>query len=197
MDYKNKLLEFIEAHKGVVLTKDIIAEGIPKQYIYNLVKEGMLEKVAQGVYLSSDAFEDEMYVIQATNKKAIFSHETALYLHDLTDRDPLKWVVTTPSGYNATHLKALGINVHYIKKELHELGIVSKQTIFGRAILTYDIERMICDIVRNRNTMDAAILNDAIKRYVASKDKNIPRLMRYAKLFRVESVLRGYLQVLL
>ena len=43
--------------------------------------------------------------------------ETALYLHDLTDRDPIEWVVTLPSGYNGSKLKEIGMKVYFIKKE--------------------------------------------------------------------------------
>lgn len=50
-----------------------------------------------------------MYRIQAKNQRIIFSHETALYLHDLTDRDPIELSVTIPYGYNATHLRDEGI----------------------------------------------------------------------------------------
>ena len=75
------------------------------------------------MYLSPDAFEDEMYIIQARVSKAILSHETALYLHDLTDRDPINYSVTIPSGFNGASLANEGVKVHKIKKELHELGI--------------------------------------------------------------------------
>ena len=50
-----------------------------------------------------------MYRIQAKNQRIIFSHETALYLRDLTDRDPIELSVTIPYGYNATHLRDEGI----------------------------------------------------------------------------------------
>ena len=71
----------------------------------NFVKEGKLVRIAHGVYSSQDAFNDEIYIIQARSSRVVFSHETALFLHGLTDRDPTEWVVTLPSGYNATSLK--------------------------------------------------------------------------------------------
>jgi hypothetical protein len=59
------------------------------------------------------------------------------------------------------------------------------------------MERTICDILRNRNQIDIAIVTDAIKRYVKRKDKNLPQLMRYAELFKVTKLLTRYMEVLL
>ncbi|HHX37945.1 MAG TPA: abortive phage infection protein [Clostridiaceae bacterium] len=197
MGYREQLGELIESKGGLMLTKDVNAAGIPREYLTIFVDENKLERVAHGVYLTPDAFDDEMYRIQARNSRAIYSHETALYLHDLTDRDPSKWSVTVPFGYNATHLKDEGIIVYTVKKEFHEMGISEMQTIYGRPIVVYNKERTICDIVRNRNNMDVAILNDAIKRYLDLKGKNIPLLLRYAKELGVEKILNSYLGILL
>ena len=158
----------------MLLTKDIIEAGISKQLLSKYVKKGYIERVAQGVYLSKDAFEDEMYVLQARSKKAIFSHETALYLHDLTDRDPLQYTVTLPSGYNASNFKNDGIYVYFIKNDLLNLGVEYGKTPFGRNIRVYNKERTICDIVRNRNGNDSAIFNEGIRRYLSEKETDIP-----------------------
>jgi predicted transcriptional regulator of viral defense system len=197
VDYRYKLEELIDSKDGLILTKEVEEAGIPRQYLSIFVKENMLERVNQGVYLTPDTFDDEMYRIQARNTKAIFSHETALYLHDLTDRDPIEWSVTVPYGYNATHLKDEGISVYTVKKSLHQMGLAEMQTVYNRAIRAYDKERTICDIVRNRNNMDIAILNNSIKRYLSLKDKNIPLLLRYAKELSVENILRNYMEFLL
>jgi len=118
----------------------------------NFVKEGKLVRIAHGVYSSQDAFNDEIYIIQARSSRVVFSHETALFLHGLTDRDPTEWVVTLPSGYNATSLKkTVYIKVYFIKKELYELGIEESKTVYERRIIIYNKERTISDIVRSRN----------------------------------------------
>lgn len=195
MNYRDKLKELIDSSDGLILTKEVEKAGIPRQYLTVFTKENKLERVAQGVYLTPDTFDDEMYRIQARNQRAIFSHETALYLHDLTDRDPIRWSVTVPYGYNATHLKDEGISIYTVKKELHQMGSMEMETIYGRPIKVYNQERTICDIVRNRNNMDVAILNDSIKRYLELKERNIPLLLRYAKELRVENILRKYLEI--
>lgn len=197
LNYQDKLERLIETKDGLILTREVEAAGISRQYLNILLKEKKLERVAHGVYLTPDAFDDEMYRIQAKNQRIIFSHETALYLHDLTDRDPIEWSVTIPYGYNATHLRDEGIKVYTVKKSLYQMGVVELKTIYGRDIKAYNKERTICDIVRNRNNMDVSILNEAVKRYLNSKDKNIPLLMRYAEKLDIQNVLRNYVEILL
>ncbi|MUV37129.1 hypothetical protein JNUCC1_00935 [Lentibacillus sp. JNUCC-1] len=77
------------------------------------------------------------------------------------------------------------------------MGTTEVETFFGRKVTAYNKERTICDIIRNRNNMDIAILNDALKRYLVRKDKNISLLMKYAKALRVQKILRNYMEILL
>lgn len=197
MDYRKNLERLIDNEDGFILTSVVEKEGIPREYLSIFMKEKKLERIAHGMYVTPETFVDEMYRIQARNQRIIFSHVTALYLHDLTDRDLMEWSVTVPSGYNATHLRKEGIKVYTVKKELYSLGAEDAETIYGRTIKAYNKERTICDIVRNRNNMDASILNDALKRYVELKDKNIPLLLSYARELKVEKPLRNYLEILL
>lgn len=197
MNYQRKLRDIIEENNGLILTKSVVESGIPRQYLSNFVKEGLLERIAHGVYISPSSFEDEMYILQSINNRAIFSHETSLYLHDLTDRDPINLSVTVPSGYNASKLKEDGLDVYFIKKELYDLGIMGSKTVYGRPIFIYNKERTICDIVRSRSSIDISILNEGLKRYVEDKEKNIPLLMRYAKQMNIQTILRRYMEVLL
>lgn len=197
MSYLNELEKYIKNSGGMILTKEVDNLGIPRHYISILVKEGKLERVSRGVYITPDVFDDQMYRIQQRNSKVIYSHETALYFHNLTDRDPNNYNVTVPSGYNASHLKKEELVIYTVKKELFDLGTTKTKTIYGREITVYNKERTICDLVRNRNNVDIAILNEAFRRYVGLKDKNIPQLLSYAKQLNVLKVVRKYLEILL
>ena len=197
MNYTEKLNALIDEHNGIILTKHVTEAGIPRTYISELVKKGVLERLERGVYITKDSFDDEMFRLKAKYASVVFSHDTALFLHDLTDRDPLQYSVTVPAGYNSQNIQAIGVKVFSIKKELYALGLTIGKTMFGREIKCYNMERTICDILRSRNQMDIAIVTDAIKRYSKRKDKNLPQLMRYAESFRVTKLLRSYMEVLL
>jgi len=197
MSYMEKLKKRIEDSDGLIFTKDIVANGIPKSYLSILVKKGEIERIAQGVYETFDTLSDKMYYLQHRITLLVYSHDTALFLHDLSDRDPLTYSVTVPNGYNTKKLKEIGLVVFSVKKNHYEVGLTTKTSPFGRKVVTYNMERTICDIMRSRSKMDIAILADAMKRYVRRRDKNIPKLMEYADIFRVTKLLRSYLEVLL
>lgn len=197
MKYSDKLKKLIAEKNGFIVTSDVTQANIPRQFLNQFVVDGLLEKVDRGAYVSPDSFDDEMYRLQMRFKPIIFSHDTALFFHGLTDRDPINYTVTVYSGYQTTKLKEQGVNTFSIKKELFEIGLSEGNTTFGRKVRMYDAERAICDCLKSRSKMDIAVMTDAVKRYVADKEKNIPKLMRYAELFKVASVLRGYLEVLL
>ncbi len=182
---------------GMVTTAQANAVGISNERLRLLVKSGDLERVAFGVYVLPDEFIDKMYAAQLRRHKIIYSHETALFLHDLTDRDPVSYSVTIPTGYNAKNLRDDGFTVFTIKRELHGLGAAELTTMFGNTVTAYGLERTVCDCLRSRNQMDIAIVTDAIKRYAGRKDKNLNTLMRMAETFGVAKLLRSYMEVLL
>mgnify|MGYP000736064293 FL=1 len=68
---------------------------------------------------------------------------------------------------------------------------------FGHEIPIYDLERTICDLIRSRNNFEIQDFTMALKAYVKSKDKDLNQLMTYAKAFRIEKLVRQYLEVLL
>ena len=197
MALPDNLQSILTQNGGIVSTAQANGVGISNERLRLLVKSGELERVSYGVYISPDEFVDNMYVAQLRRPKMIYSHETALFLHDLTDRDPISYTVTVPTGYNATRLRQDGIKIFTIKRKLHKIGITQLSTIFGHEVTVYNLERTVCDCLRSRNQMDIAIVTDAIKRYARRKDKNLNTLMQMAETFNVTKPLRSYMEVLL
>jgi len=193
----SNLQNTLQQNGGTISTAEANAVGISNERLRLFVKSGELERAAHGVYISPDEFLDKMYVTQKRKSKIIYSHETALFLHNLTDRDPINYVVTVPTGYNTKSLANDGIAVFSIKREFHKLGAVSIDTIFGNAVVAYNLERTICDCIRSRNQMDIAVVTEAVKQYVKRRDKNLNLLMEYAGIFKVSKILRNYMEVLL
>jgi predicted transcriptional regulator of viral defense system len=191
------LNRLIEEHGGLIFTKDITDTEISRNYLSQMAQSGCLKRIDRGAYLAADSYDDEMYRLQFRCGRAVFSHDTALFLHDLSDREPLAPSVTVPSGYNAQRLKEFPASVFFINKELYPLGMTKCSTAFGHNVVCYDAERAICDVVRNRSRTDIAIITDALKRYSAGRKKDIPKLMRYSEKFRVAKLIRSYLEVLL
>lgn len=187
----------LEEYSGMIETAQVIDAGISKPVFYRYIKERDLEKAAHGIYVSKNTWVDTMFLIHLRCSQAIFSHETALFFHDLTDRESSPYSITVKRGYNPSRLKEDGISVYTIKPEQHSIGVTVAHTPFGHTVPVYDMERTICDIVRSRNSIEIQSFQGALKQYVRRKDKNLRILMRYAELFRIEKTLRQYLEVLL
>jgi predicted transcriptional regulator of viral defense system len=192
-----QIKKLIAASDGMIQTSQVTDAGIAKAVLYQYIKENDMEQIAHGVYATQDSWTDAMYLVHLRCKQAVFSHETALFLHDLTDREPLEYEITVKTGYNPSKLKGDGIRVYTIKKELHEEGIIMMQTPFGHSVPVYNMERTICDIIRNRNNTEMQTFKNALKQYAKRKDKNLRLLMQYAGRFHVEKILRQYLEILL
>lgn len=197
MQAKDRLAELAARQHGVLKTADVVAAGISKKALAEFVKDRGFERASLGIYCDPAAWTDPMLLLQLRCPKTVFSHDTALFLHDLTDREPLTYTVTAKTGYNPSHLTADGIKVYTVKKELFDVGLTNGLTPFGNLVNIYDMERTICDVIRSRSTIDVQVLQDALKQYAKRKDKNLHQLMEYASLFHVDRIVRQYMEVLL
>ena len=148
-----------QQNNGIVKTAQVLEIGIAKSTFYAYAKQRGVEQAAHGVYVSPDAWTDAMYLLHLRCAQAVFSHESALFFHDV--------------------------------------GIVTMNTPFGNPVPVYDMERTICDLIRSRSGIETQTFQDALKQYAKRKDKDLRKLMRYAQMFRVEKLLRQYLEVLL
>jgi predicted transcriptional regulator of viral defense system len=186
-----------ESKNGIISAKQGKQAGLSYMNLSRLVKSGELERVARGVYEAAGEPDDLLYIEQLRRPKIVYSHGTALYLHDLTDRDPVSFSVSVPAGYNTKALLNEGFKVFSVKPEMYESDIIELPTKYGHSVRVYGLERSVVDVLRSRNRIDPEIVTAAIKRYVARKDKNIPLVCRTAEHFGVIKLIRTYLEVLL
>ena len=197
MDYITELAAIAKSHGGIIETKIAAQHGISKAMLYKLCKEDKIHRIVKGQYILPDDMQDELLAISNRSKKVIFSHETALYLHGISDRTPFEHTITAPSGCIPSAAIKSECKVYYIKPDLFELGKTTLRTPAGNDVPAYDLERTICDVIRSRNRMEMQTIRDALRQYTAQKHKDLRRLMRYAQALHIETVLRNYLEVLL
>lgn len=197
MNYMMELTAIAKEHGGIIETKVAAQHGISKAMLYKLCKEDRIQRIVKGQYILPEDLPDELLSISRRSENIIFSHETALYLHGISDRTPFEHTVTAPSGCIPSAAIKSECKVYYIKPELFELGKTVLKTPAGNAVPAYDLERTICDCVRSRNKMGTETFLAALKLYAASPRKDLNKLNTYAKKMRVSNVLRQYLEVLL
>ncbi|MFA7673706.1 MAG: type IV toxin-antitoxin system AbiEi family antitoxin domain-containing protein [Clostridia bacterium] len=197
MNKSSELKNIVNRKNGYLISSEVINEGISKQQLYSYIKETNMEKVAHGIYVSEDTWVDQLYLIHLRNSNAVFSHETALFLHGLMEREPSQITLTVKFGYNASHLVNNGIRVVTAVDNYFDIGRSVAKTNFGNTVTVYDMERTVCDIIRIRKNMDPQVYQTAIKKYMKSSGKKLPVLMRYASFFRIENIVQTYTEVML
>lgn len=189
-----KMLEASE--NGIITSAQVTEAGLHRNSLQQLVKDGEIYRFGRGLYVRRNSWEDDFYLLQKKYGRGIYSHDTALYLLGYSDRTPAKYTMTFPKGYNAPSLKQETIIIKRVVPENYEFGQIQIKSPAGNLIRTYDLERTLCDILRG-NGSDIQIITDAMKRYAASGEKNIHKLMQYAERLRVSPKVLRYLEVLL
>ena len=193
MKYENKILKLFK--NGYLTTKDVTNNNIPRAYLTKLIKEGKIERVGRGVYIKKNVLVDDFVILQSKSKYTIYSNTTALYLHGFSKRIPIKYDITVKSGYKGSLQKEKNVNLFYTKRELLELGVINYKLDSGNIIKVYDLDKTICDIIKNKKKIDAEIFNKAIREYFYSKNKNTLKLYEYAKKMNIYNKVRDTFEV--
>ena len=191
------IADLAREHGGLVTTAQVVGAGIPRARITDMVRAGELERVQRGVYCLADAWEDEFLVAQLRFPRGTFSDGTALYLHGYTDRTPFRLTMTFPRSYRATKAREAGIEVRTCADEVLDLGLTTVETSYGNEVRAYDLERTLCDVVRGQRVPDVQVVSPAMRRYVRSGERDVRKLLGYARALGVERKIRNYLEVLL
>ena len=191
------IYKMLEENNGFITSAQVTEAGLQRRMLGELAEAGAIYRVERGIYALPDVREDEMYFLQYRFAKGVFSNETALYLHGLSDRTPQAYTLTFPQGYNASGLKKHNARVKFVMPEIYDLGITETPSPCGNAIRVYDKERTLCDIVKGNNSCDIQLVNQAMKAYAGSLDKDMAKLIAYAERLRVKPKILRYMEVLL
>jgi len=116
------LAQLVKKADGLLITADALQQGISKDQIYGYIRENNLEKVGRGIYAAGDAWIDEMYLLQLRFSRAVYSYDTALYLYDLAEKEPIPLTVTVPAKYNTISLNDTA-KIYYVKESWYNIGI--------------------------------------------------------------------------
>ena len=195
-DLDTSIKDYMDAQGGLLTTADIQQLGYSRGMLHVYSRAGLLERYGSGVYMRPGTLADDMVYMQRKFPSLIFSHESALYLHGLTERTPFHHSVTIPSDVTLPRSIAKECTCYYIKPQLHELGLTELHTTMGNVVRGYDAERCICDMLRSKNRVDIECYTAALKLYCSGKEKNLNRLAEYAMKLGVMDKLTPYLEVL-
>ncbi len=194
MEYEKKILSLFK--NGYLFVKDVNNNNIPRLYLTKLIKDNKIERISRGIYIKKDTIVDDFVILQSKSKNAIYSNMTALYLYGLSNRIPIKYDITINTGYNGSLQDNNKVNLYYTKKELLYLGVIDYKLNSGNVIKVYDLDKTICDIIKNKKRIDIELYNKAIREYFYSKNKNTLKLYEYAKKMNIYNKVRNTFEVL-
>lgn len=198
MNNKNLVFDLMKNNGGVLTSKIANENNISNKILQRMCSAGEIERISRGIYLDANYIEDDYYISQLRCKLCVFSHDTALYLHGLNDRNPIELTMTVPSGHNTRLMEEKKkYRFFYVKKEVYQIGLISIKSNFNNLIKVYDLERTICDCIKKRKDLDRDLVIIAVKEYMKKSDKNLPKLLEYAEILNVRKEVKQYMEVLL
>ena len=197
MKLPDSILAVLDAQKGTITSQDISALGITRSMLGKYVKSGLLERTGRGVYTKPNSLVDEIFALAKRSDKIVFSHATALFLLGKSERTPFYHYATIKSGDTIPYTLRREIKGFYIKDVLFDIGKIMIPTQFGNNVPCYDLERTVCDFVKNRTRMDEELFIATIKSYIEDKNRNLSKLGEYAQKLGIEGKLNRILEVAL
>ena len=193
MSNEEKIKSFLKQHNGYITTAEFISLGIGRHLIPNFINIGLIRKVAHGIYIDNSLLEDPYYILQKKNPYAIFSFNTAFHILNLTNRTPHEIDISIPRGKRIRG----NYNVHYVSANFYDIGIVTVASPSGNPIKVYNAERCICDMYRINREFDLELQNRIIDYYFHSKEKNVDRLLEYAKTFGIYETINTVVELMM
>lgn len=187
--------ELADSSGGYFSSKTAREQGFSRWQIQELLKNGEIQKVRYGLYALKDVIPDELFITQLLCPKAIFSHETALFLNGYSDQVPFVYTLSVPHGYISKTLSA-NYDVRHVANETSGLGITVVKSELGNDLKVYNIERTLCELLHKPSELNKERFIPALQTYMKSKQKNVLLLMEFAKMFRVEKRILPYLEAI-
>ncbi len=195
-EIKQKILSSISSKGGYAKAERLRAEGIHSSQLTALVESGALVRLKRGLYaLAEGARRSELVDIQKAVPAGVFCLGTALSVHGIGTWEPPEIQLAIRRDYRIALPDFPPIKLFSFSGPRFELGIIEQAT-EADIVRVYDLEKTICDVVRFRNSLGLDIAMEALREYLKGRDRNIPRLLEYAKTLRMEGSMRGYLEAL-
>lgn len=148
--------------------------------INKVMESGAIYKIEEGIY-SERQYESDLAIIFKKYPSIILTGEYAFYEHNLTDVIPERYSVATKQ--KAAPISDIRIKQIYMRDDLLMLGVIEK-VIDGVCVRIYDRERMLIELLRNKNKMPYDLYKEIIMNYRRIiNDLEIWRIQQYAEVF--------------
>jgi predicted transcriptional regulator of viral defense system len=192
-----KVLDLARRH-GVLRPRDLAAQGIPREYLIRLHRQGLLDRPARGIYVLTDAEPSEhQSLIEACKRVShgVVCLLSALRFHRLTTQAPFEvWLAI---GEKAWLPKLQYPPLHVVRFSGPALTAgVQEHLLQGVTVRVTDPARTVVDCFAYRNKIGLDVAIEALRDCWRQKKATMDQLHRAAQTRRMANVMRPYLESL-
>jgi predicted transcriptional regulator of viral defense system len=186
-------------HGGVLRTSEAIRSGIHPRTLYAMRDAGVLERLSRGLYRIADLpplGNPDLVAVALKVPTGVICLISALAYHELTTQIPHEVYLALPRGAEPPRLDHPPVRVFWFTGKAFTAGTDTPK-LDGVAVRIYGAEKTLADCFKYRNKIGLDTAVEALKRYVSSRRVRVDKLIAYARICRVEKVMRPYLEALL
>lgn len=191
--------EIFKKHGGFLKTVQAIKLGIHPQDLYAMKSEGVIEPISRGLYRLADMkpfSNPDLITVALKIPKGVISLISALAFYGITTQVPHEVYVALPFGSERPRLQFPPTHYVWISGTAFGSGIETHK-IDNIPVRIYSIEKTIADCFKFRNKIGLDVAIEALKLSRQRKRSKVDLLMKYAKVCRVEKIIKPYLEAIL
>lgn len=192
-------IERFREHHGTFRMSEALEAGINRNTLYAMVETGKVERLSRGLYRLTSAPELEapdLYTVAARVPRGVICLISALAYHELTTQVPHAVDVAVEQGSRTPRLDYPPVNVYHFSGDAFTEGVETVE-MNGMEVRIYSAEKSIADIFKFRNKLGLDTAIEALRTWVGRRSSKPDTLMHYARVCRMENVMRPYLEALL
>jgi predicted transcriptional regulator of viral defense system len=194
---ENALLAFENAG-GVLRTSEALELGIHPRTLYGLRDRGLLERVSWGVHRLADLAplaDPDLVRVAIRVPKSVICLISALHFHGLTEEIPHEVQIALPSGTKEPKVRQPPIRVFRFSDSAYREG-VETHSVDGVDVRIYGSAKTIADCFKFRKKIGLDVALEALRTGVEEQRVRPAELMKFARICRVQEVVRPYLEIL-
>lgn len=183
---------------GVVSAAEVRELGIHPEYLRRLCADGRIVRVARGLYALPDVevtAHHSLVVAAKAVRKGVICLISALSFHNIGTQVPHEvWVAIDRRSAEPRVERPRMRIMRFSGKALTE-G-VKEHSIEGVTVSIYDAAKTVADCFKYRNKVGLDVALEALREVLRDRKCTVDELWRYAKVCRVASVMRPYMEAL-
>lgn len=194
----HQALRTIEQHGGQLRMAEALREGIARRTLYRLAEEGKLERISRGVYRLADLPEisyPDFVTVSLRAPKSVICLVSALSFHDLTTQVPHSVWIAIPRDSRPPRIDYPPISWVEFSGSAYSSGIEA-HPLDETEIRVYGPEKTLADCFKYRNKIGMDVVLEALNFYMRGEKRDIDSLLHFARICRVSTVMKPYLEAL-